>query len=137
MSAATAAPRPLFRRVAGVVLVAAFLGAGLWLFRSAPVELVVRFEVSPILSVGDRTIRREALVRLESTLFDGSRAEPLARSSLKLGAGLDSPLTPPIHLRLPRGSYRMVVQLETADGARVVRVRQIHAERDGELRVDL
>lgn len=127
-------------RLAPFVLAAMLALGGWYIYRSAPVEFVLRFEVSPSFRTADRPIRRESVVDIKVTVLravEGKRLETIAKSSRDLGAGLVSPLSPPLHLTLPRGKYTMSIQLLTADGRSVSLMRALNVDKDGEQRIEL
>jgi hypothetical protein len=74
---------------------------------------------------------------MRATVHDLDTHAQLVQTEVRLGAGLESPVSPPMHFTLPRGYYQLRIQLDTADGRRVVRARSLDATRDTEVRIDL
>lgn len=128
--------RPTLKTRLLFIALAASIGLGGWyLYNSAPVEVTVRFEVDPSLRSGEVRVRREQLVEMQLQVLEADRSQTLVRTTKSLGSGLESPLTPPVKIRIPRGSYPMVVTLLTADGRRVVRTRILDASGDATRRL--
>ena len=128
---------PLKTRLLLIALVAS-LGLGGWyLYQSAPVEITVRFELDPSLRSGTVRAKREQLVEMELQVLSTDRRQTLVRTTKSLGAGLESPLTPPVVIRLPRGNYPTLITFRTSDGRTIIRSRVIDATGDATQRLPL
>ncbi len=117
--------------------VLAFVAVGFFLVRAtAPTEVDVSFELPPSFSVGGASVPRERFTSVEITVFDDEqRVVSTARQTLP--DGLESPLTPPVSLRVPRGRYVARVTLAAPDGARVTRGAAFEVADEPSLRVEL
>ena len=118
--------------LAGALLLGVFVWTG-----TQPVAVTLAFGVGPTLRATDGLgLDRGDVVQIHVRLVDAD-GRPAARSVLDLRTGISGPVTPPIVLRLPAGSYGAVVVLEAADGRRAERLVKVEFIEPGYQRVDL
>ena len=118
-------------------LVALFAAGGLLVWGElAPVDGVVSVRVPPSIRTPTGSIKREA-VRKMLLVVRSAEGEIVARSEQFIDNGLQSPVTPPLSMRLPRGEYVVLATLITGDNQSVTLPGSLALEADGYHRVDL
>jgi len=128
--------RALLRKVAPLVLVA-FVGVGVWLYRARmPVDVELRLVVPPTLRGQAASFPRELMLGLagEITTDEGER---VATFEVPLRDGLVSPLAPPVAVQLRRGPYLVTARARGPAGAEATLAGAARVEGAGELRVEL
>ena len=118
-------------------LIALFAAGGLLVWGElAPVDGHVSFRIPPKVQSPQGTILRQDVRSLRLRVND-DQGQSIAYAELNLDAMLQSPVTPPLFLRLPRGEYGLRVTL-SADKARSVTLpARLELTKEGYHRVDL
>jgi hypothetical protein len=118
-------------------LVALFAAGGLLLWGElAPVDGLISFRVPPSIPSPGGAIRRAQIRTVHAVVRDESGVI-VARSEQTLDNGLDGPVTPPVFLRLPRGSYTVVATISAKGGAKVALPGALSLTEAGYHRVEL
>lgn len=131
-------PRRLDAKRVGRLIALGCLVGGIVLWAQLqPIQVVLGFDM-PLAVRGDRgaTIERAELRALTVRVFD-SGGDQVAWGEVGLASGVDGPVTPPVVLRLPRGTYRVEVLLEATGGRVATRSRAFELQEEGYQRVDL
>ncbi len=144
----TSAPRPSgepplpprrldAKRIGRMVLLACVVGGILLWAHLQPIEVVLAFDV-PLAMRGDRgsPIERADLRAVTTRVYDGA-GDQVAWGEVELPDGVDGPVTPPVVLRLPRGTYRVEVTVDATGARRAVRSRALELNDEGYQRLDL
>lgn len=139
MAAADVSTRGRFpaRRVGRWLVIVTLAGGVLLWAQLRPVECVVAFDVPPAMRADSGPgVERADLRGVDARFYDAEGAQA-AWSRIDLPRGLEGPVTPPIVVRLPRGTYSTEVVLSVADGRTVTRRLPVELSEEGYLRVDL
>ena len=128
----TATPRTI-----RFALVALFAAGGLLVWGElAPVDGLVSVRIPPSLAAPDGVIRRAEIRTVHVVVRDASGVI-VARSEQTLDNGLQGPVTPPVFMRLPRGSYTVVATIIAKHGAKVALPGALALTEGGYHRVEL
>jgi len=118
-------------------LVALFAAGGLLVWGElAPVDGYVGFRVPPSVRSEAGTIRRDQLRRMAVVVRDEG-GQVVARAEQDLSPGLTGPVTAPISMRLPRGTYVIAATLTSRTGAQASLVGTMDLAEDGYHQVEL
>ena len=128
----TAKPRTL-----RFALVAFFAAGGLLVWGElAPVDGLISFRVPPSIPTSDGAIRRGQIRAVHAVVRDDS-GEVVARSEQSLDNGLQGPVTSPVFMRLPRGTYTVIATITAKRGAQVSLPGTLSLDEEGYHRVEL
>ena len=119
-------------------LIALFLAGGLIVWGELlPMDAYVGFRIPPKVRTESGASLPRAALRAMTVIVRDREGVLVARAQQDLTGGLESPVTAPISMRLPRGEYLVLATLSLRGGATASLVGTLELADDGYHSVDL